>query len=331
MTSRNQAHIGFDHEDVPAREAIIRRLLDADLIGASGRAMSEGARAGVVELLLRISKVSGPTNDDRTFSKKAQVDFLAGSSAVWRDKECDARLMHNRKTVSGRTLSGRWAKDAIALGLLRRDVRSHQVGGTEWNVWTVDVAAVAAASTANVGPRPTTSDHVRPRPTGSDPVGPYKTNTQETKKEPTTQEVTEPGGSDFLTTEKEPTTSPSPSTIEEAERVANHPANRQHFRSSAGAARFFVANGRWPTSAVVLEGNDLDDWERQRERVEAKRSAERAQKNRERIEYEAAACRREQLRLGVPVDEVRRAIVDRFGQAMADRMVWSDQQAMRSS
>jgi hypothetical protein len=330
MTSRDQAHIGFDHEDVPAREAIIRRLLDADLIGASGRAMSEGSRAGVVELLLRISKVSGPTKDDRTFSKKAQVDFLAGSSAVWRDRECDARLVHSRKTVSGRTLSGRWAKDAIALGLLRRDVRSHQVGGTEWNVWTVDVAAVAAVSTACVGPRRATSDHVRPRPTGSDPVGPYKTNTQETKKEPTTQEVTATGGSDFLTSDVA-TTSPGRSSIEEAERVANHPANRQHFRSPSGAARFFVANGRWPTNGTVLTGHDLDEWDRQRERVELKRAADRARKTRERIEYEAAACRREQLRLGVPVDEVRRAIVDRFGQSIAENMVWSDQQAIRSS
>jgi hypothetical protein len=336
-----QLRLGFDTEDVAAREAIIRRILDVEgLRGADGRPLTEAGRAGVVELCLRVSAVAGPTSADRAIVAKAQVSFLSGSGKVRRPLERDPRLIHHAKSVSERTLSGRWARDAEALGVLRKDVRVLQVGGTEWNVWTVFLKVIETVTS-----RPTRSDVVGRGRTWSDVVGPYKQDNQEIKPPSNRNAATNATLADGefvwngfrcprshaagLVSQKL-TFEAATSALDRAMAVAAHPANTRHFTKPAGAAWYRVCFGRWPVADgvnVLENAKDLALWEARENRAQTARRTAKVEQARERVRYEAHAFRRELLRRNVAPHEARRAVIDRYGEAMAADMVWSDLEA----
>lgn len=107
------------------RCAIIGRLR-----GVCLPSMTMGRLEGVIELLQRLTVYCRdlPQADDEPYSVQCLVADIGTG-------------IKTRRHVSERTVR-RWISDSIELGLLEVDYLSHQRGGSRWNVFTVNFAAI---------------------------------------------------------------------------------------------------------------------------------------------------------------------------------------------
>ena len=120
------------------RCAMINRLRDTPLM-IGGVILSHGRVNGVVELLQRLTVLAKylPEELDESYGMEAQVVAIA------------ARI-DRRRSVSERTVRN-WTRDAVDLGLIRRDVISQQYGGHQWNRYVVFFDQVLSLASAGNG------------------------------------------------------------------------------------------------------------------------------------------------------------------------------------
>jgi hypothetical protein len=114
--------------------------------------MTRGRLEGVIELVQRLALLCRdlPEALAAPFSVDCQVVAIA------------ARI-ERRKTVSEKTVRN-WTADAKLLGLLHVDYASQQYGGSRWNTYTVDFAAVIALITSVGRPSQAVLDQEPERP-----------------------------------------------------------------------------------------------------------------------------------------------------------------------